>query len=163
MSESKNLLLNNPLDSLHILCVEDDDNDVFIFQFIINKIFPSAQITFIENGEEFINYILKQKKYENRLSLIAHHIVFLDINMPKMNGFDVLKEVKENKNIYSCLNEVPFVMLSTSKREQDMLKSLSLGAIDYLVKSFCYQEMTSCIINSLNSYNEKGYIKQYEI
>ncbi len=74
-----------------------------------------------ENGEEALKLLREQKP----------DIMLLDIVMPKKNGFDVLKEVKEDKD----LKDIPVIMLTNLSQKDDVDKGLELGAVDYIIKA----------------------------
>lgn len=151
------------LSSLRIICVDDDENDREIFKVILNKIIPFAQIKFLNNGEDFVNYIFKEGRYKGRNSTKGYHIVFLDMKMPKMNGTEVLKRLRKAFEEDKLPKSLPVVMLSTSHREQDISESKRLGALDYIIKPFSYQEMIKTFSQAFAKYIRIGAIQETEI
>lgn len=112
---------------IEILLVEDNEDDIVLIQ----EAFADAKLTNVINvvrdGEEALAYLRREGKYR-----VARRpgLMLLDINMPKMNGFEVLDEVKKDPR-YSSL---PVVMLTTSEREEDIIRSYTKGACSYIHK-----------------------------
>ncbi|MCA9985000.1 MAG: response regulator [Anaerolineales bacterium] len=113
--------------TMEILLVEDNDDDIvmtmesFAEANIINK------INVVRDGEEALNYLRKQGSYEG---VATPGLILMDINMPKKNGFEVLAELKAEPSL--C--HIPVVILTTSQREEDIVKSFAAGACSYIPK-----------------------------
>ena len=102
-----------------ILLVDDDIDDQMIIQSAIEMIDPSHDCTFASNGREAIEYLERAAPFD---------IVLLDLNMPLMNGFDTLRNIKQlNRHI-------PVVIISTSSLTYDIERCNRLGADRYIVK-----------------------------
>ncbi len=111
-----------------ILVVEDDDAHAFLAKYVIKGAFKCVEIQHAWNGQEAIDYlsgIIKSGEFSALPDLIM-----LDINMPKVDGFGVLKYLKEHEK----LSGVSAVMLSSSNLESDMKRASDLGASGFLVK-----------------------------
>ncbi len=110
-----------------ILLVEDNDDDVVL----IRELFDEQQLVDIihvaPDGEAALAYLRQQGIYEDAA---RPNLVLLDINLPKLNGLEVLQIVKQDPN----LRHVPVVMLTTSGREEDILQSYQHGASSYIRK-----------------------------
>jgi len=113
-----------------ILIIEDSLPDYLVLKKALNKI-KDIKIELIhkKNGQEGIDYILKKNEFS---SCETPDIIILDLNLPIVNGFDVLKTIKENE-IYKVL---PIIIYSTSEEKDDILISYSLHANSYIVKTF---------------------------
>ncbi len=127
--------------NLHpILLVEDDDVDVMTVERAFKDLQVTNQLVCAGNGEEALEYL---KTESNKKPCI----ILLDLNMPKMNGIEFLKIAKEDE----ALNNIPVVVLTTSKTAQDVVESFKLGAAGYMVKSVDYKKFVETI-RTINLY-----------
>jgi CheY-like chemotaxis protein len=110
-----------------ILLVEDDVVDVMSVKRALRELNSNHVLTVAGNGEEALAYL---RNPENPLP----GIMLLDINMPRMNGLDLLKIIKADER----LRRVPVIVLTTSKEEKDRLESFSLSAAGYMIKPVEY-------------------------
>ena len=124
------------LSDIEIIYVEDDEVDRHIFQMVFGKIAINSNITFIENGEAFLDFLHRRNSYVDRGLLQGKIIIFLDINLPGISGLDVLKELRRSIHISRNSPSPPVVMFSASKRDMDISDSKRWGATDYFVKPF---------------------------
>ena len=137
-------ITENPL---NILLVEDSPTDVKITL----RAFQSAQIknTFfsVHDGQGALDFIYHQGEYQDEQKFPRPDLILLDINLPKVDGFTVLQRIKEDKQF--C--QIPMVMLTSSKNQQDILKCYQYGASGYIQKSVSYD--TFCgIVEIFNKY-----------
>jgi CheY-like chemotaxis protein len=129
---------------LNILLADDDRDDRFLFQEALSELPMKADLRTVHDGEALMNYL-----EENAHNL--PDVLFLDLNMPKKNGFECLSEIK----ISDRLRELPVIMFSTSfprdvTYEQDMIKMLyKIGAADYIRKPANFDQLKEVILNSL--------------
>lgn len=122
---------------LHILYADDSESDAFIMKWCLGKLLPAAQFTWFSDGLQLLSYLEKSHPYPNRSNL-PYYIILLDINMPGLDGFEVVKRIKAAQN--KELHTVPIIMISSSSREQDIAKSKMCGAQDYLIKATSYED-----------------------
>ena len=112
------------------LLVEDDETDAKI----INETFKKSNILnnlhVVYGGEEALSYLYNRDEYSDSDSFPTPDLIFLDIKMPKINGFDILKNLSGDEN----LKNIPVIMLTTSIRGDDVDKSFKYGAMDYIIK-----------------------------
>lgn len=113
----------------HIFLVDDDEDDQLFFLEALQEVDNSIKFTYAENG----------KKALSKLSELVQlpDIIFMDINMPELNGFECLKELKK----CARLRTVPVVMLSTSVSLHDMNQSKELGAEMFYTKPSSYSKL----------------------
>jgi len=125
-----------------ILLVEDNPNDVelTIEALKANNILNPIDVA--EDGEKALNYLHKNAEFSNRTSGNPI-VILLDIKMPKIDGLEVLKEIKSDPK----LQLIPIVILSSSKEEQDLLKSYKLGVNAYVVKPVGFEEFVVAVKN----------------
>ena len=115
---------NKPVE---ILLVEDNDDDVVLIKESFSKAKLINVLNVVQNGEEAMAYLRREGKYQNARQ---PGLVLLDINMPKKSGLEVLSEVKSDPK----LQHLPMIMLTSSEREEDIVKSYSCGASSYITK-----------------------------
>ncbi len=132
--------------SIHILLADDDEDD----RLLTKQAFEEAKLTntlsFVKDGEELMDYLNFRNGYTEK-NAKRPSLILLDLNMPKKDGRECLKEVKTNPD----LKHIPIVVLTTSKSEQDIFKSYNLGGNSFVVKPFTFKELVE-IISSLNEY-----------
>jgi CheY-like chemotaxis protein len=144
--------------SLHILLADDDKDDRLFFEKAVGQILITTQLTTVHDGEQLMQYL--SNNAENLPS-----ILFLDLNMPRKNGFECLLEIKEN----ILLKDIYVIMFSTSYPrdviyEQDMINRLyRIGAQDYIRKPSDFTELKRVIEQAIRRALEKkaisGHIK----
>jgi CheY-like chemotaxis protein len=117
-----------------ILLVEDDLVDVMTVRRCFEELNIENPLVNAVNGEEALEYL--QDTENPRPSL-----VLLDLNMPRMNGFEFLRAVKSD----DFLKAIPVVILTTSNQSSDVLESYQLGAAGYIVKSADYCQFVEAI------------------
>ncbi|MES2829511.1 MAG: response regulator [Bacteroidota bacterium] len=111
-----------------ILLVDDDTDDQMLFTEALTEIHPFIKCDVANDGVEAINLLSKQPFYD---------LIFLDLNMPRMDGFECLQRIKST-NFYK---QIPVVILSTSSRKEDSDRSLHLGASRFFTKPSTYQNL----------------------
>jgi len=114
-----------------ILLVEDSADDVFFMKRALKFAGTSASIQVAEDGQVAIDYLSGEGAFSNRAEFPLPTLILLDLRMPRVPGFEVLKWLRK-KEAFSCL---PVVILSSSREESDIRKAYSLGANSFLVKT----------------------------
>ena len=117
-------MTNQPVE---ILLVEDNEDDAVIIQEVFSDMRLATLINVVGDGEEALAYLQRNGKYK---VVRMPDIVLLDINMPKKNGFEVLEAIKKDPRLQS----LPVIMLTTSHREEDIVRSYAKGACSYIHK-----------------------------
>lgn len=124
--------------SVELLLVEDNEDDIVL----IEEAFAEAKlmnvIYKVKDGEEALAYLRQEGKYKH---VQRPGLVLLDINMPKKNGFEVLKELKADPR----LQALPVVMLTTSDREEDIARSYNDGACSYIRKPMTLERFAQVV------------------
>jgi len=118
-----------------ILYVEDNEPDFVLFEKMLEGI-PDPIINLInaKNGEQTLNFLYKKEDYKTAPS---PDIIILDINLPDMNGHEILKIIKNDQN----LKLIPTIIFSTSDLEKDIKESYALYANSYITKTFDLQKL----------------------
>jgi len=130
----------------YILLVEDNPDDVELTLLAFKKNNFANEIKVVEDGEEAINFLLG----ENDQSVVKFgypELILLDLKLPKINGHEVLKEIKSDKRT----KRIPVVILTSSQEEEDIVKGYDLGANSYVRKPVDYQDFVS-VVNNLGVY-----------
>ncbi len=118
-----------------ILLVEDDDVDQIVMERAFKDLKITNQLVNTANGEEALEYL---KTESNKKPCF----ILLDLNMPKMNGIEFLRIIKADE----ALKKIPVIIMTTSRAEQDIVKSFRLGAVGYIVKSIDYEKSAETIM-----------------
>jgi len=113
-----------------ILLVEDNPDDVALTLRAFKKHKVKNNVIVVEDGEEALDYLFCKGKFAKRSRDDFPSVVLLDIKLPKVDGFEVLKEIRTNE----ATKLLPVVILTSSKEEQDIIKGYSLGANSYIRK-----------------------------
>jgi two-component system response regulator len=129
------------MDEKTILLVEDNEDDVALTLRAFNKINIKNSITVTGDGEEALDFIFCRGKFEGRNPLDLPSVVLLDLKLPKVNGFEVLKAIRENE----ATKYLPVVILTSSKEEQDVVNAYSLGTNSYLRKHVDFEKFFEAV------------------
>lgn len=123
---------------IHILLVEDNPGDVRLTIEALKEAKVYNRLSVVGDGEEAMAFLKKEGKY----ALAERpHIIFLDLNLPKKDGREVLAEIKANKD----LKHIPVVVVTSSSSEQDIMKSYGLHANCYITKPVDFQQFISMV------------------
>jgi two-component system, chemotaxis family, response regulator Rcp1 len=122
-----------------ILIVEDNPGDVQLIKEHFKSVGEEFDFTVAKDGEEAIN-ILMEKKDGTYVNM--PHLIILDLNLPKKNGKEVLKEIRQNES----LNTIPVVIFSSSDAEKDIKDAYSAYANCYIVKPFDFDAFNTAIV-----------------
>ncbi len=121
-------------DTLHIVLVDDDEDDRDFFREAIEEIDMDTTLSMFVNGQEFLDHItIPNQKLPQ--------IVFLDLNMPIKNGLECLKEIKEN----NLLEKLSVAIYSTSSSEEDIERTFVLGANVYINKPNSFKKLKKAV------------------
>ena len=121
----------------NILLVDDNKMDVALTLDAFREIQFSNKIQVAHNGEEAIQHLLGEGKYADRETSPLPDIILLDLKMPGMDGFEVLKKIKKTP----AIKRIPVIILTSSKEERDRARSYDYGANSYLLKPFSFTEL----------------------
>ena len=123
-----------------ILFAEDSENDVELTLEALDEYKLANSVDVVQDGEEALDYLLRRGKYKDRPDENPV-VILLDLKMPKLDGLDVLKKIKEHEK----LKNIPVVILTSSKLEEDIIRSYNLGANGYVVKPVDFIEFVEAI------------------
>ncbi len=113
-----------------ILMADDDPEDRMLAKDALEEDRLVNDLQFVEDGEELMDYLHRRGKYETLMNSPLPGLILLDLNMPRKDGREALEEIKADPN----LRRIPVVVLTTSKAEEDILRSYDLGVNGFIVK-----------------------------
>lgn len=125
--------------SIVILMADDDVDDRLFAKDALEENRLSNDLRFVENGEELMDYLLRRDKYKDPSSSPRPGLILLDLNMPKKDGREALQEIKAEPS----LRRIPVVILTTSKTEEDILKTYDLGANSFICKPVTFDSLVN--------------------
>jgi len=129
-----------------ILMADDDDDDRRLTKEALLEGRLVNDLRFVENGEELMDYLKRQGSYA-AAEAPRPGLILLDLNMPRKDGRTVLKEIKSDPE----LRQIPVVVLTTSKADEDVFKSYDLGVNSYIVKPVTFEALVD-ILQTLEKY-----------
>jgi two-component system, response regulator len=130
-------------DAIEILLVEDDPNDVRLTLRELEREKVKNQITVVRDGVEALDFLFCRGDYKCRLPHRPPKLVLLDLKLPKLNGLEVLKEIKGNPTT----RPIPVVVLTSSGEDRDVVESYKLGVNSYIQKPVNFEEFRQTIKN----------------
>jgi CheY-like chemotaxis protein len=113
-----------------ILLADDDEEDRMLACDALAESCQSTQIICVTDGEDLMDYLHRRGKYAAPAEAPRPGLILLDLNMPKKDGREALREIKSDPN----LRQIPVVVLTTSKAEEDIFHSYDSGASSYISK-----------------------------
>jgi len=135
------------LKKINILLVEDNPEEQFLIRKILDEYNFNINVFSIHNGEEFLSVI---KRRLNIMQFPPPDLIFLDLNMPKLDGITTLKSLKQSKD----LRHIPVIILTGSVRIQDVMNSYKNYASGYIRKSFEYETLKKHIHLAISYWTE---------
>lgn len=133
--------------SITILMADDDEDDRLLAVDALKESKVLNDLYCVEDGVELLDFLRNQGKYANSESAPRPGLILLDLNMPRMDGREALKEIKADANLRS----IPVVILTTSKEEEDKLKGYDLGAASYITKPIDFDGLVD-LMKTLGKY-----------
>ena len=123
-----------------ILLVEDNPKDLELTLVALEKSQLANEVVITRDGAEALDYLFCRGPYESRVKGNPA-VVLLDLKLPKVDGLEVLENIKTNPDLRS----IPVVMLTSSREEKDLLKSYNAGVNSYVVKPVGFREFIDAI------------------
>jgi two-component system response regulator len=120
----------NSFEELEILIVEDNLNDAELALRSLRKDYPNRSILHLQDGEEVLNYLFPKGSHAPETTNILPKIILLDLKLPKVDGFELLKIIKNHPGTQM----IPIVILSSSAERKDIIQCYTLHANSYIVK-----------------------------
>lgn len=129
---------------VNILLIEDDPGDVELILETMNNSKVLVNINVVEDGEKALSYLRQEDPYRESPK---PDLILLDLNMPRMDGRQLLRIIKKDEEI----SRIPVIVLTTSDSDTDIVKSYDLGANCYITKPMGLKEF-STVINSIEHF-----------
>jgi CheY-like chemotaxis protein len=123
-----------------ILLVEDNHMDVELTLAALAEHNLANEVVVLRDGAEALDYLFQRGSFANRPKGLPV-VVLLDLKMPKVDGLEVLRQVKASP----ALKQVPVVMMTSSREEQDLVRSYDLGVNAYVVKPVDFQQFSQSV------------------
>ncbi len=130
-----------------ILMADDDADDRLMTREAFEESRLANDLRFVEDGAELMDYLKRRGKYADPATSPRPGLLLLDLNMPKKDGREALEEIKADPN----LSTIRVVVLTTSKAEQDIVRSYNLGAASYITKPVTFEGLIE-VIRTLGKY-----------
>jgi len=124
-----------------ILMAEDSEDDIIATKRAWKKNNINNPLYIVKDGEECLDYLFRKNQYSDPEKSPRPGILLLDINMPKLDGHGVLKAVRENEST----KNLPVIMLTTSKGEEDKIKGYNKNVNAYIIKPVGFDNFSEAI------------------
>lgn len=128
-----------------ILMADDDPDDRLLVREAFEENSLLNNLETVEDGEELMDFLQRRGKYEE--TTVSPGLILLDLNMPKKSGLEALKEIKADPR----LRRLPVVILTTSKSEEDIVRSYDLGVNSFIVKPVTFDALVD-LVKELDRY-----------
>jgi two-component system, response regulator len=123
------------------LIAEDDPDDRFLIKEAFQESLLTNSLYFVQDGVELLDYLRHQGKFSNPFESPPADLILLDLNMPRKDGREALAEIKSDPR----LRYIPVVVLTTSKAEEDIMRSYDIGAASYITKPVTFDGLVEAI------------------
>ena len=124
-----------------ILIAEDDDDDYLLTEQGLKEARFVNPLQRVRDGQELVNYLQRRPPYNDRAAYPRPALVLLDLNMPRKDGREALREIKSDPR----LRHIPIVVLTTSKAEEDIVRSYELGVNSFITKPVTFQGLVEAV------------------
>ncbi|GAB3751916.1 response regulator [Spirosoma pomorum] len=129
-----------------ILIADDDMDDRLFMEQALRQCGYTQHIQFVEDGEYLMDYLRRREEFDES-NAPWPDLVILDLNMPRKNGFQVLREIKDDL----ALRRLPVIVMTTSSADDDVIKTYNLGVNSFVTKPFNFNRLVE-IVGSLKTY-----------
>ena len=126
---------------IDIVLVEDNSNDAEITIRSLKKHHLANKLIWLKDGVEALDFVLAKGEYASRNIKDLPKVIFLDLKLPKIDGLEVLEKIRNNEDT----KQIPIVVLTSSKEEQDVVKSYNYGVNSYIVKPVEFENFAKAI------------------
>ena len=130
-----------------ILMADDDDDDYLLTQKALKQSKLLNTLCRVKDGEELLDYLNKRGQFAEGAECPRPGVILLDLNMPRKDGREALKEIKSDPE----LRDIPVVVFTTSKAEEDIFKSYQLGVNSFITKPVTFEGLIK-VVQTLGRY-----------
>ena len=124
-----------------ILLVEDNEDDVLLTKRAFQKNNVKNELVVVSDGREALDWLFGEGEHAGRDASVLPELILLDVNMPRIGGLEVLEKVRADPRTAF----VPVVMLTSSKQEEDLIRSYELGANSYVRKPVAFENFVDAV------------------
>ena len=136
-----------PRKPISILVAEDDPDDRELAREAFEENHLANDLRFVEDGEELLDYLYQRGKYAGENAPPLPGLILLDLNMPRKDGREALQEIKADPR----LRHIRIVVMTTSKAEEDVIRSYDLSASSYITKPVTFERLVE-VVKTLGQY-----------
>jgi len=129
------------INDVEILLVEDNPSDSELAIRALKQSKLANLIELVEDGEQALDFIFARGKYSTRVGIAKPKVIFLDLKLPKVDGLEVLRELKSHEES----KYIPVVVLTSSKEERDIMESYKLGVNSYITKPVDFEKFIEAV------------------
>ncbi len=148
MKETKNAKIKEKgSNAITILMADDDQDDCLMVKEAFEESRLANDLRFVGDGEALLDYLHHRGRYADTTASPRPGVILLDLNMPRKDGREALREIKSDPDLKS----IPVVVLTTSKAEEDVYRSYNTGANSFVVKPVTFDGLVE-VIRSLGKY-----------
>jgi two-component system response regulator len=129
------------MNEAEVLLVEDNMQDAELTVRALKKINLANKLFHVKDGAEALDFLFAKGEYADRDPTLKPKVILLDIKMPRMDGIEVLRQIKANETT----KMIPVVIMTSSREEQDVFKSYTLGVNSYVVKPVDFHDFANAV------------------
>jgi two-component system, response regulator len=133
--------------TIPILIADDDQDDLEMIQEALKESRLLNNIHCVNDGEELMDYLHHRGKFSDPVLNPTPGLILLDLNMPRMDGREALREIKKDPN----LRQIPIVVLTTSQAEEDIFRTYDLGVNSFITKPVSFESLVK-VMKALGQY-----------
>lgn len=130
-----------------ILMADDDEDDRLMCKDALEEARVANRLFFVKDGEELMSYLYHRDEYTDIKKSPRPGLILLDLNMPKKDGREALKEIKEDPS----LRQIPIVVMTTSKAEEDIYRTYDLGVNSFITKPVSFESLVD-VMKTIEKY-----------
>lgn len=131
--------MTQTVNPITILVAEDDRDDQMMLREALVENRLGNDLRFVENGEELMDYLRRANRFADPATSPRPGIILLDLNMPRMDGREALREIKSDP----VLRGIPVVVLTTSKAEEDIVRTYHSGVNSFITKPVTFEALVA--------------------
>ena len=128
---------------LKVLLVEDNQDHAELIRIALSDLVPEDKFFIVTHGEDALNYLYRQGVYSDKTTSPRPSLILLDIKLPRLDGFDVLRFIKNDEKLKS----IPVVLLTTSSDKNEISRGYKCGANSYVTKPVKFDDFIDCVRN----------------
>ena len=130
-----------------ILMADDDEEDCMLVKDAWRESKLANDLRFVADGEELMDYLQHSGTFSSKIDSPRPGLILLDLNMPRQDGREALKAIKADVS----LRQIPIVVLTTSKAEEDIVRAYDLGVSGFIIKPVTFESLVD-VVTTLDKY-----------